>query len=668
VTAAIVVLAVTLLVPGAGAALAFAAPRSISIETRIALTFGLGYAVVAATAMFLALVHLLTLPALVVGLVCVTAVAWTLALRRAPMRAHSSALVDQAKEAPFALAAGLALLLAVAATRLVYPAEASLRVRAPWRYWSDGLEVAAAGHVPDTSRQWGAEIPTTVSKVVFNAFQGGMSLLLGQEPLPAMQAILVLTSVGLAAALLALGRDLGLGVFAPLVPVLTLFVPDELPLTSIIGNDLRLYSAENVGRMVAVCGLVTGIYALRADRRRAASCVTGGLFALGGLTHLIPALVAGAMLALYACGEVLLDRGLLRRATAVGAASAIVFGATYVGVIASSGGELGWDRATQGAGFDGLPPDVDPTRSFQAGRFVVAHSERNAFFIPPRDLVERFLDHVVASPASPWVAVVFLLALAAATVILVRASQSFFPHAVMAWGLAPIFLAVALFFSARYDTAVPGGWGVRRLFDYAGLLPALLVPACLQGLAGPLERRSRWITPVLALCVAVLAVTAVVARVPADRELGRADDGLAVAAQVARQVPCGARMLANVQTAGFWEATTGRRALTEGMAPYLRPEVMARALPLLVEANEFFDDPEAGREFLEREDVDYVVVVSPRVWAGYGGGNPPTAVESDAVAAAGLRPVFRDRRVSIFAVGEEGPSPRGPKPGGRCAS
>ena len=84
-----------------------------------------------------------------------------------------------------------------------------------------------------------------------------------------MYAILTVTAVGVVAALLALGRDLGLGIFAPLVPVLILLVPAGLPFAQEPSNDLRYYTAEGVGRMVAFSALVIGMYAVRAERRRA---------------------------------------------------------------------------------------------------------------------------------------------------------------------------------------------------------------------------------------------------------------------------------------------------------------------------------------------------------------------------------------------------------------
>jgi hypothetical protein len=122
-------------------------------------------------------------------------------------------------------------------------------------------------------------------------------------------------------------------------------------------------------------------------------------------------------------------------------------------------------------------------------------------------------------------------------------------------------------------------------------------------------------------------------------------------------------MLVNWRTAGTWEAATGRRALTEGMAPWLRPAILQHVLPLLVGANEFFDDPQANRDFLVRERVQYLVVVEPGVWIGTHSGRVPTERDADAVATLPeVHPIVRDRWVSIFAVGSNEASADGGRP------
>lgn len=651
--AAYLLVAVLLLVPGVGAALAVAGPGALSIESRLALAFGLGYALVAGIATLLALARALSQPAFIACLVVATVGVWALAFLRASLRAHASALRDQAREAPVTLAAGLALIVAVALTRPFYRPELNLSLAAPWRYWTDGLEVAAAGRVPAESSQWGTEIPTTVSKVVFNSFEGGASFLLGPDPLEPMQGILAVAAVGLTAALLAVGRELGLRLLAPLVPALALFLPAWLPFSRAFAVDLDAYKAENLGRMVAFCALVAGIAYVRGKGGPALAVVGGSLLAVAGLTHLVPALVAGLMLALYGLAAVVVNRSELRLVLVGAGATAASFVVLYLGVLGLAGGDLGFQRATSGSSFSGLPSTVDPTSSFARQRFVESPPDRR-FYIRPADLVESFATQTIRLEGSARLAAFVLAALALATIAMVLLEWSLLPLGIVAWGTAGTVLAVGLFFSFRYGTLIPANFGPRRLFGYMTLLPVLLVPGLLEAAAGPLARRERLARVALPLAAGALAIAAAVAHVP-ERSLPRAESGLSVLERVADVVPCDARMLPNARTAGSWEATIGRQSVIEGMAPYLRPEVMAHVLPLLVDAREFFRRPEANRDLLAREQVDYVVFVRPGPWIGTAGGIIPADGDLAAVESLpDLRPVYEDDELSVFAVGERG--------------
>lgn len=665
--AAILLVGALVLVPGAGASLALAPPGEITIESRIGLAFGLGYGVVAGVASALALAGVFSRPAFIVGVVAATVVVWLLALRRAPAREQAAKLAEQAREMPFVLGAGLALIVAVAVTRLFYPIENSLAIRSAWRYWADGLEVASAGHIPTTAAQWGTEIPATVSKLVLNNFEGGVSSFLGPEPLPAMRGILTIAAIGLAAVLLGLARELGLTVAAPLVPALVILVPDRLPLSHEITGDLKLYTGEGVGRLAAFSAVLIGIYALRGRERWAPAIVAGALLALAGLTHLVPTLIAGALLALFAIAFVLVDRSCLKTALVRGGVAALAFAVCYAGMTVLSGGDLGLQRATSHASFSGLPPKVDPTLSFSHGKYVDLEPKHGHFFIPPREIVGRYAEDTIDRPTYGKVGLGFLAVLFVASVVAAWFERRLFIVLTVAWGLAGTILTVALLFSYRYDTLIPANFGVRRLYDYAVIPPALVIPALIEAAAAPFARRRRFVIPAVAVAAGVLAVTAAALRTPGDQSIQRAEAGKKVFASVTRYVPCDARMLANTRTAGSWEAWTGRGAITEGMSPFLRPEVMAGILPILVGANDFFKDPQAHQDYLADQRVQYLVVVSPGIWFGWGGtGRNPQPDDAAKIAALpGVTQLHRDERVAIFAVGRQPAVPAGGLPS-RC--
>jgi hypothetical protein len=126
-------------------------------------------------------------------------------------------------------------------------------------------------------------------------------------------------------------------------------------------------------------------------------------------------------------------------------------------------------------------------------------------------------------------------------------------------------------------------------------------------------------------------------------------------------LPAGTRILANAWTEGALGALSGQVGIVDGPAPYLaEPAALARATGLLLGARRAFADPDgsATAAFLEREGVQYLLVVTP---AGSGddlGGHPP--FEVDIAALEGnpryrLEQAFGDGRLLLFRVlGEPG--------------
>ncbi|HEX3330236.1 MAG TPA: hypothetical protein VHS27_09960, partial [Gaiellales bacterium] len=224
--ATIAIASCLVLIPGLGATLAAYPPARVGPVTRLALTFGLGYAVVAITALVLVIVHALQAATFFPLLAVVTIALWAYGLRRGGARAHWAALRDEVSADRWSLAAGTIVFVAIAVVRLRSSPLLNFEMFGPWRYWADGLEIADAGRVPAETLQWGSTWTPTVSKVVLNSYHAALSYAIGRAPLPAMGALLWLASTGLAAGLWALGRELGLRRLAPLLPLLTLVVLD----------------------------------------------------------------------------------------------------------------------------------------------------------------------------------------------------------------------------------------------------------------------------------------------------------------------------------------------------------------------------------------------------------------------------------------------------------
>ena len=229
----------------------------------------------------------------------------------AALRAHRAALAGRHRRRPLRPRHGRrSSSVAIAIVRLRSSPLLNFEMFGPWRYWADGLEIADAGRVPAQTLQWGATWTPTVSKVVLNSYHAGLSYAIGRSPLPAMGALLWVASTGLAAGLWALGRELGLRRLAPLLPLLTLAVlNDELH------RNLDVYTAENVGRMVAVCALVLGVRALRDRDGWKEPLLAALLFGAGFATHGVPVVALLVVLGWYARRPRAARPGVARRAS-----------------------------------------------------------------------------------------------------------------------------------------------------------------------------------------------------------------------------------------------------------------------------------------------------------------------------------------------------------------
>jgi hypothetical protein len=603
---AIIIALLVMVVPGAGASMALHRPGQAGIPTRLALCFGLGYAAAALTGVVLEILHVLNVVTYVGLLAAVTALLWGYAIRRDGLRAHAAALRDELVAEPWLTGSGLAAMLLFALMRLRFSPLLNFSMFGPWRYWQDGIEIADAGRVPHQTLQWGATYTPTVSKVILNSYQAGMSYLIGASPLPAMGALLWLVAVGLACGLWALGRELGLRYTAALLPLLVLVLVDNE-----LHRDLDVYTAENTGRMAAVCGLMLGVRALRRRSGWAEPVVSGVLFAVAAGSHGIPAFVLMLGLACYAAALLLVvgeRRAVVLRGLAVVGVAVLIWGAS----LGLSGGDVGFQGAGGSNRYSSFPPNVDPTASLFTGHVVDRATADGHWYIAPASLTRGLVASAITRPASDlelWA--VPLLAIAIALVMLFRFRDELRPLGVFVVLLAALLLGIALLFSYRYSTYIPGTFGPHRLYDYVCLLALLLVLGCVEQAMGLLSRL-RAGPPAIVCAVAVLATAATAAYAGAPARHGWQQNGQRaehVTSWVDANLPCSSRLLVDRLTLGTFAAETGRVSVAEGMGPYLRPSELHTVLDLVLGAHGFFQDPSAHREFLQKQMIDYVLVL-----------------------------------------------------------
>jgi len=635
-------------VPGLGATMALDHRGKLALPTRLALVAVLGYGVVGAVAYFLVVLRILRAPVFFGLLAAVTSGLWILALRRFGPRDRMRRLVEDLRRDPWILV-GVLVIVAIAVVRLLSLPKFQSEPAA-FRYWFDGLELADAGRVPALTVQYGGLYPPAISKIFLSAFSAGASFV-ARDPLPAMRAVMWVASVGLALALWSLGWELGLRFMAPLLPLL--LVSNRVLLGTELTRDLGAYRAEVVGRMVAFAGAAMAIRAIR-DRERRDAVIAGLILAIGVATHLVPVVVAGIVVAWYLLARAVLDRTLAGiRASAL--RGAIVAGVTAVvglAILVIPPGDIGLHVG---------PRPTEAAYSFDTGFFLRFGRMRpptpagQAWYVPPNRLFEDDLgnafgvtrERTLASLASKLRVALPLGGLVLALVALLWFPSELRPAVLVSWGLGMTLFGIAVVFSHHYHTYIPGTFGARRMFDYA-MIPVFLGGLALMEVAVHLLGRIRpWAGIAAAAVVVVLAAVLVLptGRLPTGGRTYR--DAIAMLSWIREHTPCDARILANERSAAVFKSTTGRIGVIEGMAPYLRPEMTTQVLPLVLQTREFFHHPLANRSFLERRDVDYVVVV--RLFLGI-----PDVVghvnTGELARAPFLQPVFQTPRAQVYRV------------------
>jgi hypothetical protein len=644
--------ALIILVPGAGAALGVYRPGEVGVVTRAALCFGLGCVVSGGVAFVLAIAHVLGPVSFFFSLALFTVGLWTVAVRRGSLRDHGRAIGAEWRTDRWPLAAGLLVLAGFALVRLTFSPLLHLQTSTAWRYWADAVEIADAGDIPSRVLQYGVPSLSVVNKVYLNTLNAGISFAIGKEPLPAMAALQWIGSVGLALALWSLGREMGLRLTAAALPVVLL--SNQFVLNMEFTADLTTYKAETFSRLVAFLGAAIGIRALRV-RRGWKDAVLAGIF-LGVATgiHIIPVIIAVALVAVYAVVRLVTDRD-LKETLRVSLAAAGVTLAVGAGILVLPRGDIGLRGAAAPGGYDVFAEGFDPTLYLNGG---VVPGQRvvgpRTFYLSPGRALDRYVHSALGvKPGSRrlqrlWIPGLVVGGLVAAIAMLLWFPRELKPVGLTALGLGAAMVVLTWLFSLRYHLYIPAWFGVRRLFDYSSIPLVLLALALAEGFAVALGRLRPWIAPVAGSLIVVLVATPLLVG-------GRATppDAPAVALVqgfdwIRDHTPCDARFLPNAHSEGVFEALTGRVAILEGATPFLRPNILQPIVRLLLQARDFFHDPQSHEGFLRAQAVDYVVVLS----GGHVAYRESIGTTNGTALArlVSLQPVFTNQGMTIYRV------------------
>ena len=670
--------------PGIGAGLAIWPAGTVSIPTRVGVSIALGYGVAGVISILFAASHTLTAPGFSAALLVATLVLWFVGLRRSSLREHASAIAREAREDPWSVGIGVLILLGIAIIRFSFTSHVFV-APSSFRYWADAMEVRDAHGIPATSLQYGFIYPPTTSKAVLNALNATLSFITGRDPIRSLPPVLWLASVGLAGALWALGRELGLRLTAPLVPVV--LVMNELFLNDEMTRDMTSYRAEIVGRMIAFAGLALALRALRREAAREEIVAAGLLFAVGAGTHLVPLLIAVVIFALYAAALAL--RTWHGRTVLKAAGVLAIAGAAGLVVLIAPRGDIGLGGSFQRGQYADFrrANHFDPTAYLLKGRRPQVENplSEGTWYYPPgylfRELTSQAVRISVGSPrnreestvsrlSQPICLMIWIGALALAVAIFLWFPRALRPLGPAAWGLAVVLFLVSLFFSLRYDVLIFARFGLRRVIDYSSVPFVILGFAMLEAGLQLLRRISRTAMRA-ASAVAVVAFAAVVLPSARPQRLDaiRGNSAVAVLHWVRTNVPCTDRVLTNIRTSGVFQAATGRVDLLEGMAPYLRPGMLNNVVALIQSTKEFFQRPLSHSRFLQENGVDVIMVVNEDVPLGFLG-QPLGASVNRFDRTPFLHEIHRSKDLTVFRVVGVDPTRTFPsasgRPGYRC--
>ena len=605
------------LLPGVGFTWAIFSTDRLKPPTQLACFIGLGYATVSLWGTVLTILHIFSAWPFLIGLALLTAAAWVVALRKRSLPQRITDLRAQCRSEGWSLALGAIGVVAAAVALWNMSPLVNFGFANPWRYWADGLELAATGQVPSETLQWGRAYSPAASKLIFNAFNGGVSFI-SSEPLVAMGPLMKLNVVGMAIGAWAVARELGMKYAGPLLTVGAVALSPMFLRHSFTFDPRRLFVGESFAEMIAACALAVGINALR-NRDWRTALVGGVIFGAAAGTHLVPIIVILGFFLAYALVHGIVDKGLVPIAKLAGAIAAMCLllpaAALFLG-----GGSVGFEGAQAGDEYSTENGTFDPTLFLIAGAadqpLEMQPGERaeanHGWYDPPADLATWFVAGATRIPPDNSGA---LIAVSALLIVVAVSALWFLPGPLKAVPLAALLLgigliALSLIYSYVYETYVPARFPQRRFLAYDSLPLILLVLPLLEGVLLLLRRARSWLPDVVAaILVVALAITVLPTASPKPWRATRATQAVKTIDWIRANVPCDARMLVTQRTGGLFQSLTGRASILEGMAPYLRPAMLEETIEVILDTRDFLADPQGSRDFVTKYDVDYVLAV-----------------------------------------------------------
>lgn len=513
----------------------------------------------------------------------------------------------------------LALALLVAAVSWLPIAQLVLRTTwgplgsTPWYYWSLAAKVAASGHMPSTTTEWGVTLPFLDDYHLFTTATAMLFTQGGHPQVPALQTVVMLSVGVLACGAALLTRMWGTSPAAAL-----LAVPVAVA-TGIGAPRLTSYRPEAFGLGLTVL-VVAGFadWFRRGERGSlvAAAALAGALAQVHGIAFMSALVLSTAAAVSLGWGRPW--RSCLRRcvmaavsvAVSVLVLAAALGGSTsteHVGGLANQGGlaDQTWQfvRAIRGT-----PPSRPPSNLE-----LLINAYRNTY-----------------RPGSSWVLWLLFLAIGVLVIVALRArvgkelsnadglrqedaarlgARALRFIAVSALGMA----ALSAVFALGWSGYVPRRTGVQRFTQEATLLVGPIMAWAAAVLAGFLRPPRR--TAFLVAGVALLTVAGTLCSLSLLPHADQRPAPEAVHNLHSLDLSRDAVVLSNGYTEGYLSLVTGGQGLLEGRAPYTFPQVLSRANRLLRGAAAFYRAPASHRSFLERHRVDFVVVARPGTYA-----------------------------------------------------